>query len=293
MRRILNSHPQVYIAKETGFLPALIERGQHCEAREAVKLVNSYLCVEKWHARLEESQLPDAAEGKVDIAKLYQYVCHLESTANDKLLYWGDNTPQYVSIATMLYQMFPDARFIHLVRDPRDVVASIIDLPFRGNTPYLAAVEWLSRIGDWLIAERKIPAIQRIEVKYENLVQKPEIEISRILNFLELEDQEIQWENKSDEVAQLPHHARLNAPIDATSVGRHLNILNKRELAEVEAITRQAMLAYDYKPHTTYTISPILADDWKSMFYQQLKDIMIRIRRRGLRIIKGMFVGTK
>lgn len=291
MRRILNSHPEIFLSKETGFLPYLLQIGQQCDAQVVVELINSYLTVEKWNVLLERDYLSTPSGEGVDIAELYRYVCLLESKQGVDYRYWGDNTPQYVCIAPLLFQMFPDARFIHMVRDPRDVVASIIDLPFRGNTPYLAAVEWMSRIGDWLIAERVIPAEQRFEVRYEDLVQNPDSEVVKILDFLDLDSANLAgWKNGvCDEVAQLPHHKRLNAPIDSSSVGRFTKKLDKSAVAQVESVVRQAMIAYGYQPISPYRPSPALSDDWRLACIEHSKDMAIRIIRKILKMFNQQF----
>ena len=45
---------------------------------------------------------------------------------------WGDKTPLYMQYLPLLERLFPDARFVHLVRDGRDAALSFLSVP-RGD----------------------------------------------------------------------------------------------------------------------------------------------------------------
>lgn len=79
--------------------------------------------------------------------------------------------------------IWPDARYIHLVRDGRDVSRSIVEQGWAGN-PYMAAETWREAELAWDNLRMKIPAERRIEVVYEDLVRKPEADLCRLCEFL-------------------------------------------------------------------------------------------------------------
>ncbi|MFO1002924.1 MAG: sulfotransferase [Planctomycetaceae bacterium] len=59
-----------------------------------------------------------------------------------QLRFIGDNTPLYVLSIPWLLELFPDAMFVHVVRDPRDVVCSVMSMRFGADNSIVAAMEW-------------------------------------------------------------------------------------------------------------------------------------------------------
>src|SRR5205807_2863750 len=55
---------------------------------------------------------------------------------------YGDKTPSYVRCLRQLADLFPESRFIHIVRDGRDVALSILELDFGAATIDEAELEW-------------------------------------------------------------------------------------------------------------------------------------------------------
>ena len=80
-------------------------------------------------------------------------------------------------------ESWPKARFIHLVRDGRDVAASLLKLGWAGNG-YGAGLNWQQSIEEWRRVSRKIPEQNQIEVRFEDLVRVPRSELWRICEFL-------------------------------------------------------------------------------------------------------------
>ena len=95
---------------------------------------------------------------------------------------WADKSPGYITKMPVLARMFPDARFIHIIRDGRDVWLSLKNLRWEKDVVKVAgdwarsvvfARSWASRLGD-----------RYLEVRYERLVAHPEEEARRITDFL-------------------------------------------------------------------------------------------------------------
>lgn len=79
--------------------------------------------------------------------------------------------------------VWPDARYIHLVRDGRDVGRSMVEVGFVGNS-YAAVEQWMGVEYLWSDLAPKIPPGRRIEVRYEDLVARPEATLTRVCEFL-------------------------------------------------------------------------------------------------------------
>ena len=82
-----------------------------------------------------------------------------------------------------LLQIWPDARFIHLVRDPRDVARSSIQMGWAGNT-YVALDRWLHAEGLWDSLETELPRDRWINLQFEKLIGDAQQELTRICDFI-------------------------------------------------------------------------------------------------------------
>ncbi len=82
--------------------------------------------------------------------------------------------------------IWPDARFIHLVRDGRDVSLSIEAYGWTGSA-YAAADWWIDAERSWDDLCRDVPPERRVEVRFEELIEKPEESLTTICDFLELD----------------------------------------------------------------------------------------------------------
>jgi hypothetical protein len=101
--------------------------------------------------------------------------------------FWIDHTPGNVKYASVLFEQFPEARMIHLVRDGRATAASVIELDWGPNTVASAARWWVDYVTIGLDAE-SAHGPQRIQrVAYEDLVSEPEQILRETCDFLEID----------------------------------------------------------------------------------------------------------
>ena len=84
-----------------------------------------------------------------------------------------------------LLKVWPDARFVHLIRDPRDVAISFRSLGWSAH-PFCAASAWETAERDWERLCELTQAEQRFDLRYEDLVARPEAELQRLCRFLGL-----------------------------------------------------------------------------------------------------------
>ncbi|KKM66674.1 hypothetical protein LCGC14_1478760, partial [marine sediment metagenome] len=97
--------------------------------------------------------------------------------------YWVDHTPPNIRNVSKILSVFPDAKFINLIRDGRAVASSVMPLEWGPNTPATSARQWIESISIGFVAqvanEKKV-----ITVKYEDLVEKPLKVLNRVLEFV-------------------------------------------------------------------------------------------------------------
>jgi sulfotransferase family protein len=87
--------------------------------------------------------------------------------------------------ATRIKDVLPGSKFIHLVRDPRDVARSSIGMGWAGNS-YYGVRHWIETEQGWKDAAPYIPPEQVLTLKFEDLMQDIEGELKRICAFLDV-----------------------------------------------------------------------------------------------------------
>ena len=115
------------------------------------------------------------------------FISSQEDHAGQK--YWVETTPLNIAQARRILKLFPDALFINMVRDPRDVIASLLTKNWGPTTP-LEGLEWIEkRLRDAHEALAHIPANQKITIALEDLAINNRLQsYQSLLKFLNLGD---------------------------------------------------------------------------------------------------------
>ena len=135
MGRILGKHPDIYTFGELHFFGQLCAPPFSSELRKAnvAKLAAELYCVQQEgyrthgnpHRFLKEAQvfLNDLTSYPETPALLFSAFLHHEATKNDKTIPC-DQTPRNVFYIKDILELYPKARIINMIRDPRDVLLS-------------------------------------------------------------------------------------------------------------------------------------------------------------------------
>lgn len=147
--------------------------------------------------------------------------------ASDEI-YWVETTPMNIPEANKLQELFPNALFINMVRDPRDVIASLLTKKW-GPVTALEGLEWIE--ARLLAGHDALTAVQpekKITIALEKLViNNREATYRRLLDFLKI----------SDEPAMQDFFTRSMTP-DAATSGRWKGEIDSPEFsAGYEAMT--------------------------------------------------------
>ena len=96
-----------------------------------------------------------------------------------------DKTPQHAYGLLLLHSYFPDAKFIHLVRNPKNVISSLILGHQIGKQTLTGAINfWQEPVSMVQAFLRLRPDLVK-EVRYEDLIEKPNQELKGILEFVD------------------------------------------------------------------------------------------------------------
>ncbi len=101
--------------------------------------------------------------------------------------HWLDDTPANLLYANELRRLFPNMKFIHIYRDPRDVMASFHGFSWGGDTFVAIARRLAGTYTRWLEIRQKLPTECFIEVSLEALATDPITELSAICKFIGLD----------------------------------------------------------------------------------------------------------
>ncbi|MEQ5791021.1 sulfotransferase [Muricauda sp. NFXS6] len=169
---------------------------------------------------------------------------------NQKDIRWGDKTPINTIYIDKLYKIFPNAQFIHIVRDPRDVVCSYVKAGLYDNI-WDALDFWIESNKKAVKLETLLGKDQYFQVKYEKLVEFPEDELKKICTFLNINysTKLLDFWKYSDnlgDVKRRKHHVNIGNPLNTDSIGKWKTVLNQEEKEIIETKAASEMRLFGY-----------------------------------------------
>lgn len=200
LRRMLDVHPGLaMMPRETHFIPRIYERRAGLTAEgEVTPAVVEELLADRHFAQLgidrEALEQLLTREEPTPYASLVGRIFDLQGRARGRELV-GDKTPGYVRHLRTLNALWPETRFVHLIRDGRDVCLSLLEwrkgprLAGRFSTWAEDPVSTTALWWEWHVRLGREDGLslgpQRYrELRYESLVSNPERECSAVCDFL-------------------------------------------------------------------------------------------------------------
>lgn len=256
LRRLLVCHPRISIPEESHFIPLMHRAyGDPATETEARRLADSILAlrwIRDWKCPIDRDALVACRSFAAVVATLFE-----SHARRDGKRRWGDKTPQYATCIPLLVDLFPDARFIHIHRDPRDVVPSWIAAPFGPTNPFVAAAAWDRLVMAGRAGGRIVRPGAYLEIGYETLVRDVEATMRAVCGFLGEEFhpavltpaafngrfQTPRFWGKAD---SLPPTAMGGAPVESANAGKWRTGLADRDRAIIEAVAAPGMEAFGY-----------------------------------------------
>lgn len=186
LRLMLNAHRDVAVPPESRFVVELWTGTEHVRVRELLPKLAAHPRFQTWDLPIEMVEHELNGLDEVPYATALEAPYRAYARVNGKAR-WGDKTPRYVEHIPLLARLWPDARFVHLVRDGRNVALSYADVPFGPKTVVKAAELWAGRVRMGLEAGRALGGDRYLEIRYEDLVDDAEGEANDLCEFLGLE----------------------------------------------------------------------------------------------------------
>ena len=268
LRTMLHCHPEVAIPRETRFvLESWLQRTKFGDLEEAANRQG----LASWIFKRKESQANRLGlDQEVAIERLVAapptlgsllatcFVMYAERNGKPR---WGDKRPMYAARLSAIWDLFPNAQFIHVVRDPRACIASVRKLGWYNGKVAPALELWERSIHTVNAWRPKLSADQLLEVKYEDLVTAPEATLARVATFagLAADDDALKQMlryHEFEETRSERYHANLSRPLDPTRLSGWTETLTDAEIAFAEEAAGPLMRQWAYEPSANGVAAP-------------------------------------
>ncbi|HEV8565161.1 MAG TPA: sulfotransferase [Actinomycetota bacterium] len=191
LRAILDAHPDLAIPGESHFAVSFamrrhrFERGGAFDVDTFVRDLLQHWGFRRWEIPQDQVRAAFAETPPADVAAAIRLAFAVYAHSRGKPRY-GDKTPGFVLHVGLLAELFPESRFVHLIRDGRDVALSYLDTDFGVNTLTDAAIYWDRFVRKGRDAGRALAPGRYLEVRYEDLVADVEQTTRRVCEHIEL-----------------------------------------------------------------------------------------------------------
>ena len=272
LRLMLNAHPDIAVPEEADFIKPLLRKNALLEVPDSYK---TYLPKDeqfiKWRlpqdSVLRLCDLGEPVVARDFVRQLYGYFAAHEGK---KMI--GDKSPSLIRRLNVMSKIFDQAKLLHIVRDPRDVYAS---LKARGHlstlSPALFALEW--RTKEALIQRNSRHFDKALTVRYEDLVNTTEDVLRDICHFLEVDfsGEMLSYHQRSTEYIDKGHSSLIFQKVSRKNALKWKDSLSLKESKVIEALTRPELGTHGYERVAT-------ANQLMTLFYW---------------VVAGFFVGPR
>jgi hypothetical protein len=250
LRNLLNRHPAIGLCDETYFFYYVYGRrrafGELSDPEARRRVIERYLAISRiQRLRLDLQALVDCLQREgTTYPSFFAALLRFYAGAHQRRR-WGEKTPQHALVTEVLHEWYPHCRVIHLVRDPRDVVSSLLQMPWGSRSVLTNTRLWLRCVR---AAERSQHRANHLLVRYEQLVADPEAELRRICSFV-AEDYCPQLLVAGGTAAvDAWWFERAQAPVTRDRCGAWQQHLTRQQVRAVEWIAGAQMRRLGYEP---------------------------------------------
>lgn len=250
LRNMLNRHPEIAICRETEFFHWVYSRrlnfGSLSDAENRRRVVKEYIATQRiQRMRVDLDELSRTLmEEAISYPAMFLSLMRFFAATHGKRR-CGEKTPHNGLITELLYEWYPDASVIHILRDPRDAVASMLRMPWATKSVVSNARLWLRfNLG----ARRSSRNPRYLLVRYEELVSGPEAGLRRICNFVDEEYSPAMLEPNAHPSVHVPWFHRAEKPVTTERLGKWREVLTMEQVALVEWAVGDQMQAFGYEP---------------------------------------------
>lgn len=278
LRLMLNAHSQLGIPREMKYFHTIGRTVDPTSWHEEIpddsyrSLVRQYLQnrSDLFSDDLEALEAMVMADSERTLRGPYRVLMEYWSRTLDKPR-WGEKTPHNLFYVDVLSDMFPGAKFIHVVRDPRAVTQSMNSIEYYSGETVFNALNWRRsiRAGEALL-QQSLSSDQQCTIRYEDLVSAPEATLQNVCHFLEESyepDMLKFYETAADHMPSTIRTPSIRGPVNQNSLSKWKERLSTLETEIVESICSEEMGRLGYERSTTSTPSVYVRTFLKSAYW--------------------------
>ena len=299
---LLDAHPNIAIPPESFLFqrfPPIWERYGNLDQDANLRLLVGDLLsderIKDWHLTVSADDLCRRL-GQRSIRGAISLLFQVYAEQRGKR-HWGDKTPQHALFLKEIAAVFPDARFIHFVRDGRDVAESLSRIYIGPKSIFAIAAYWRRHVMAFHEFKQSLAPGAFIEPRYEDFVRDPATQQKLIFDFLEERPPETRADDRSlpdtdakrHALSSVSHHGSLKGGISEDKVAVFKTRFSEREIEIFETVAGDALKLYGYQL-TTGAAAKLTAGEKVSFF---LADSLSRYMRKLFRPQPFKYLGKE
>jgi hypothetical protein len=259
LRSVFDSHPAVAVPDETNLLPPVLDRLSHrpFELSAYCEVLRATPRHQYWAIPDDEFERALALDPPATLADAVRLTYRAYAGHHGKERY-ADKTPGHLVHMDRIASLLPETRFVHLIRDGRDVALALRDASFGPRSIDEAALHWRSRVSTGRAMGAALGPARYFEVRYEDLVDDPAETLRQVCEFVDLafDDEMLRHERSANAlVARTTNpgaHRELAKPI-RSGVRDWRHQMTSSEVARFELIAGATLDELGYERAATIT----------------------------------------
>ncbi|NKQ36527.1 MAG: sulfotransferase [Chloroflexi bacterium] len=269
---MLNAHPDVAFPPEFHFINRHLAQKPQAALDEAVARLQADARFARLEMDLAEVIRPFTHNRQpFTMPALYRQIL-LTYAQQQNVAIIGDKAPKYVEYLPVIRQIVPDAKIIHLIRDPRDVYLSRTKAAWSANRS--DTTQFLAYRAQYALGRSQGPRLfgeNYLEVQYENLLAQPEMTLHSICDLLQIPyfSQMLAFATSAQELVaqdELAWKKETFGPLLINNMNKWQRELTPAQTARVEAACRPAFTDGLYQAARPYpTFSGRLTNGYMSL----------------------------
>ena len=243
LRVILDSHPNIACGPELKVSPVIAQMWYEFQTKY-INIVKEYFITQDDINRIFAQIITSFLEK------------YLNKTGKNRI---AEKTPNNIRIFKYLHEMFPDSPLIHVIRDGRDVVASLLSMDWETPTgepidytrdAVKAAEFWYSAVTAGKMFAQEINSGIRVyfEIRYEDIVNKSEECLKKLFSFIDepWDPLVLKYYEQERNLAGESSAKQVSQELYTSAIGRWERDLTKEQKEKIKPIIGELLITLGY-----------------------------------------------
>lgn len=256
LQNMLNSHPQVAFIPEINYTRRfLLSRNlEERYSKNKEKFIN-FLKNDKWFKRLDARIIDRVDFNNIDHSSFsvdfYKKILKINCNLHNKKIA-GDKDPRSIEYVKEISKLLPNIHWIHIIRDPRDVLLSKRNADWSKHRSVLkhifAGYIQLNLARKWI----KLFPNKFTELYYEDLLHNPQLTLKNLCISIGLnyDSSMMDFKNSAQELIaddELSWKKEVFSSLNKENISKWKNGLSNRLIAFIEHLITPAFTHYNYR----------------------------------------------